>query len=123
MNLRDYDICACQNRLTSNWNTEYFINSVTVTARNFFLVAFLPGMNFADAATIMKHEYDSDSRHLQVQSSLEWIHLEIFMEARSITMESEGLNKIVEQIERLHLSAFQVFALTRIRAVILVAQL
>lgn len=49
----------------------------------------------------VKREYDSDSRQLQVQSTLERHNLRTFMNEYSLTSFSTGLSQIVEQIERL----------------------
>ncbi len=58
-------------------------------------------MSYDEVRELMKLEYDSDSRQLQVHSTLENLRLDVFMATRSLTTESEGLTKLVEHIEQL----------------------
>ena len=58
-------------------------------------------MTYEDIAVAMQREYNSGYRQLQVQSALEGLRAESFMAANSLNTESEGLNKMVEYIERL----------------------
>eukprot|EP00171_Calliarthron_tuberculosum_P009169 IDg9169t1 len=95
MHLRDYENCARQHRLSPTQKADYLVNSLGGTARNFMLSIFVPGMTFDDTSSLMLREYDSDSRQLQVQSSLKGLKLGSFMTSQSIFTESKGLNKIV----------------------------
>ena len=99
--LRDYETCARQHRLTSGQKADYFSNVLEGPALTFFLNTYVPGMTYEEISEAMKREYNSDSRQLQVQSTLEGLRLDSFMAANSLSTESEGLNKMVEYIERL----------------------
>ncbi len=99
--LRDYETCARQHRLTPNQAAEYFVNSLDGPARTFLLSHFAPGMSYVQVADMMRKEYDSDSRQLQVQSRLEGLKLDSFMLEETISTTSTGLNKLEDLIERL----------------------
>eukprot|EP00171_Calliarthron_tuberculosum_P004009 IDg4009t1 len=68
-------------------------------ARTFFIGNYILGCSFDDVVTLMMGEYNSDSRQLQVQSSLENLRLSKFMAEKEISSLSDGLNKMVEHIE------------------------
>ncbi len=58
-------------------------------------------MDFETICARMRKEYHSDSRQLQVMSTLETLRVTKFMQERGITSVSEGLTKLVDYIERL----------------------
>ena len=99
--LRDYEACARQHQLTAAQKAEYFINTLEGPARTYHLNHFVFGMTYDEVAEMMRREYDSDSRQLQVQNKLECINLETFMADNSLTTHTQGLTKLVEEIELL----------------------
>ncbi len=58
-------------------------------------------MDFETIHARMRKEYHSESRQLQVMSTLETLKLTKFMQERDITSVAEGLTKLVDYIERL----------------------
>ncbi len=71
MHLREYATCARQHRMTPAQKADYFVNSLEGAARNFLLSNFTPATTFEEVAALIKREYDSDARQMEVQSSLE----------------------------------------------------
>ena len=99
--LRDYETFASQRRLIGSQKADYFVKVLEGPARTFFLNFYAPGMTYEEIFEKIQREYNSDSRQLQVQSTLEGLRLNTFISIHSLTSESEGLNKMVEYIERL----------------------
>ena len=56
-------------------------------------------MSFEQMAQTMLHEYNSDSRQMQVKDRLETLRLKSYMNENGISDVSEGLSKLVEHIE------------------------
>ena len=91
------------------------MNVLEGPARTYPLNNYAHGMAYGQAAPrpshernqppevvdLMKREYDSDSRQLQIQSTLECLNLDAFMSVRSLTTHSDGLTKLVEHHELL----------------------
>ena len=93
--LRDYEACAHQHRLTPAQKAEYFMNVLEGPARTYLLNKYAQGMAYEHVVQLMRREYDSDSRQLQVQSTLECLNLDTFMSTRSLNTHSDGLTKLV----------------------------
>ena len=96
-----YYACARQHRLTAVQKADYFMNVLEGPARTFLLNHYKPGVSYNQVCELMNREYDSESRQLQVHSTLDGLNLDVFMSAQSLTTHSEVLNKIVGQIELL----------------------
>ena len=64
--LRDYEACAHQHRQTPAQNAEKFMNVLEGPARTYLLNNYAQGMAYEQVVQLMKREYDSDSRQLQV---------------------------------------------------------
>ena len=58
-------------------------------------------MAYGQVLELMKREYDSESRQLQVQCTLECLSLDAFMSVRSLRTYSDGLTKLFEHFELL----------------------
>lgn len=99
--LRDYEACSDQHQLTSWQKAEYFLNILEGPARTFLLEHRVPEMSYDEIAELMRRKYDSDSRQLQIQSTLECLNFDTFMSEKSLASHSEGLAKLVEDIEQL----------------------
>ena len=83
--LRDYDACAHQHRLAPAQKAEYFMNVLEGPAHTYLLNNYSQEMAYGQVVELMKREYDSDSRQLQVQSTLECLNVDAFMSVRSLT--------------------------------------
>lgn len=77
--IRDYEACAHQHRLIPCQKAEYFMNIVEGSARTFFLNPYSPSMTLKEVCNIMIQGYDSDSRQLQAQYTLEGLKLDNFV--------------------------------------------
>ena len=58
-------------------------------------------MAYGQLIELLKRECDSDSRQLQIHSTLEYLNLDAFMFVRCPTTHSNGLTKLVEHLEQL----------------------
>eukprot|EP00171_Calliarthron_tuberculosum_P012667 IDg12667t1 len=63
---RDYETCARQHLLTESQKAEYLLNVLEGPARTFMLNNYTPGMTYEQVSTIVKREYNGDSRGLQI---------------------------------------------------------
>eukprot|EP00171_Calliarthron_tuberculosum_P022283 IDg22283t1 len=82
-------------KLSSSQKADYFVNVLEGPARTFLLNNQDPDMTYEQVLDTMKKEYNSDSRQLQVQSTLEGLKLSSFMASHSLASESDGLTKLV----------------------------
>lgn len=87
-------MCACQNQLTPSQKAKFMY----FPARNFLLNKSTYNYSYRHVWHIMLKKYNSDSRHLQAQSTLGKLHLAALMESKSLSLNSIGLIKIVEHI-------------------------
>ena len=77
------------------------MNALDGPARNFFYNHFKDDWSYDAISDLMRNEYDSDARQLQVQNALENLRLQRFMSEKEIASASEGLTKVVDHIEKL----------------------
>ena len=99
MVLRDYNVCARQLKLSHRQKADYFSNILDGPARTFFFNNARDDMSFGEMASMMLKEFNSNSRQLQAQGTLEALRLDKFMAENNINTISEGLTKIVDLIE------------------------
>ena len=76
----------------------FFVNALEDPARQLFLTNCSSNMPFEQIVSIMKRHYSSETRKLQIQSEMESLDLEFFMNKNQITDNSIGLSKLVDYI-------------------------
>ena len=97
--LRDYHICARQNRLSATQMGEFFINMFDGPARSYFFNNVPHSATFDEMVSIMMKNYSSDARRIQVQRTLDTLRFSSFKTQRQISSDSEALTQLVEYID------------------------
>ncbi len=96
--IKDYHACALLLGINAVQKATVFVNIFKGNARRLFLSNVKPGMSFEHLERIMREEYDSSARQIQVQSELETLALRRCMASKGITEESDGLKRLVYHI-------------------------
>lgn len=96
-----YKIVSKQYNLDNFQMVDYFIHALGGPAKIFYINKSSSQMCFEDVEKLMKDEYNSDARQIQVKGQLDTLKLQKYMEENSIKDVSTGLTKIVELIENL----------------------
>lgn len=73
--IRDLHICAVQQALGPAQMSLFFINALSDPARQFFISNCSSDMPFEPIATIMRRQYNSDTRKLQIHSEMDSLDL------------------------------------------------
>ena len=100
MTLRDYNVCARQNRLNARQKADLFINVLAGPAGTFFFNA-RDDTGFDEMEAMLSSEYNGDFHQLQVQWMLETLCLDKHMSKHEVSSPSEGHSQIIDLLERL----------------------
>ena len=99
--LQMFNVYSKQFQLTNSQKSDLFIHALDGAARTFFFNNTNESMTFEQKVDIMLKEYDSDARQLQVKGRLDALRLKTFMTQHGINDVSDGLTKLVQQIDEL----------------------
>lgn len=98
---RDYEVCAAKFHLFDAGKAAYFVNALDSPARDFYFDNCRITLWYNEIVVIMKREYESPTRQATIQAKLEFLRFGPFMARNKITSQSEGLEKLVHEINTL----------------------
>ena len=101
LTVKSYEVCASQLQLSSLQKATFFVNALGGAAKDYFLSNVKPEMTFLGMVTLMKEEYNSDARQLQVQSILNCLSLQESMQKLNTTDSTFALSDLVTTINSL----------------------
>ena len=101
LTLRDYHHCAILYELDQRAMTTNFSSALKDTAREFFTANIKTGMTFGDVEKLMKAEYNSTSRQLQVRRKLESLRITSIMQDNGYPSEEKALKFAINTINSL----------------------
>lgn len=99
--LRDFKICALQNRLTNQQRPDYLANIFGEIARTFFFNTARDDMSFEEMAMLMFKEYNSDALQQQIKGVLDMLRLSTFVAKKEISSLLEAVIKVVNLLNDL----------------------
>ena len=82
----------------------FFVNALADPARDFFLKSFSTLKPFDQKVNVMRRHFNTDTRKLQLQSEMGSLVLSSLMREHDITDPTEGLTRVLKQI---NISALQ----------------
>ena len=98
---QDFEICALQQGLGTPQISLFFVNALTDPARQHFLTYCSQTMPFDQIVQNMKRHYNCGTRKLQLQSEVDSLYLQSFMDKHQIADTSYVLTKLVDHINAL----------------------
>ena len=88
----------------------FFVNALAEPAGQFFLTNYSPNMPFDRIASVMRFQYNFETRMVQIQSEIDIIYLESFMTKKNMPESPKGLTRLVEPIKTLALQFPKAFS-------------
>ena len=98
--LRDYDICAVQERLSDEELSLFFVNCLKIPARKHFLRECRSDMTYRETIRRLCHQYNSESKQSTTLVQILKLYMPTHKRENGITSEKGGHRSIRELIEQ-----------------------
>lgn len=100
--VRDYNILSNQMFMDDVMKAKFFICIFEDAAKSHFIANCQEDMTFAQMEKVMRNEFESDARRLQVHMTLRGLSISrVMSDNDDVTDESEALNWLVKRINKL----------------------
>ena len=99
--IRDFYICSVQQALNPSRMSLFSVNALADPARQYSLTHCSSNMSSQEIVTIMRRQYSSETRKLQIQSEMDSLDLSVYMHNNDIKNARIGLSRIIEPINSL----------------------
>ena len=96
--IRDFHICSVQQALNTSQMSLFFVNALADPARQYFLTHCSSNMPFQEIVTIMRRQYSSETRKLQIQYEMYSLDLTVCMHNNDIKNARIELTRIIDRI-------------------------
>ena len=98
--LRDYGICAVQQKLKDEERSLFFVNCLRGPARKHFLRKCRSNMTYHEIVRRMRHQYNSEAKQSNTLVQMLKLHMPTHMREHGIISEKEGFRSICELIKQ-----------------------